>query len=838
MTTPAWIQPLTSEGGGAGLLGGKGESLARLTAAGFPVPEGFCVTTAAYVAYVGEHDLDALSDDPDGIARWFAERPIPAELARQILAAYADLGAPAVAVRSSATAEDSSAASFAGQLESVLDVSGSDALLAAVRRCWASLWTGRAVAYRTRPGVSDGGIAVAVVVQRLVPAEAAGILFTADPLMGATGTVQINAGWGLGDAVVAGEVTPDTFLLDATTGKVVARTVADKSTMTVRTPTGVADRAVPSRLRRRPSLTCPQAERLARVGLDIAALYETPVDVEWCRTGDELFVVQARPITTGGGAASDPWNDSRTTYALWTSTNVGEAIPDVLTPAAWSLVRVFLAGAMATSSIPGYLGYGRIGGRLYLNLTVMFGLAQVLGVSERRVRALTEDVFGRIPDEVPVPPLRASRLRVLRGTIPVAFEVLRRARRDITRLPAFVDQHPAACTRLRAAIARIDDPAELARVWREGLRPGLDDASWMLSAATRSSGSSLVTTQQRLRTLVGDADANALLSGLGGAGGDLASLDLMRGLADVAAGTITRVEFNQTYGHRGPHEFEISVPRPGEDPGWLDEQLAQWSTAGAAYRARLAAQERAREAAWARLRQTHPAEAGRMWRRVAHWGEVARNRERARSEVVRYFWVLRAYALRAGELTGIGDDVFFLDAEQIAAVLDGAPVDPAVLSAARRNYDAYRELPSYPPLIVGPFDPFRWAADPDRRADVFADGTDLAVRDQIRGFPGSAGVVEGTVRVIREAADGSELQPGEVLVTTVTNVGWTPLFPRAGAVVTDIGAPLSHAAIVARELGIPAVVGCGNATALLRTGDRVRVDGSAGLVERLSRAAP
>lgn len=826
--------PLTSREGDVRLLGGKGESLARLTAAGFPVPEGFCVTTAAYQAFVGERNVAAIAEDPDDIARWFLQQPLPAELAEEILTAYADLGAPAVAVRSSATAEDSSAASFAGQLESVLNVSGDDALLTAVRRCWASLWTARAMAYRARHHVADDDMAVAVVVQRLVLADAAGIMFTADPVTGSTDTLQINAGWGLGEAVVSGETTPDTFRVDAATTRVVGRTVANKPSMTVRTPTGTTTRDVPLRARRRPSLTERQAERLARIGLDIAALYETPVDVEWCRVGNRLFVVQARPITTGGCAKPDPWNDSLTADALWTSTNVGEAIPEVLTPAAWSLVEIFLAGAMATSAIPGYLGYGRIGGRLYLNLTVMYGLAQALGVSQRRVRALTEDVFGRIPEDVPVPPLKASRLGVLRATTPVALRVLRRARRDIKRLPSFVAQHPAACARLRATIARVDDPAELTRLWREEVRPGLDEASWMLSAATRSSGRSLVTTQQRLRTMVGDADANAILSGLGGAGGELASMDLMRGVADVAAGTITRDDFNQSYGHRGPHEFEIATPRSGEDPQWLDEQLSQRSSPGADYRARLAAQERARQAAWARLRQSHPREAARMQRRVAKWAQIARDRESARSEVVRYFWVLRAFAMRAGELTGMGGDVFFLDAKQISAVLDGAPVDRAALAAARRAYESYRGLPTYPPLILGPFDPFRWAADPDRRTDIYGVDIDGAPSDRVHGFPGSAGVVEGTVRVLRDASEGAELQPGDVLVTTTTNVGWTPLFPRAGAVVTDVGAPLSHAAIVARELGIPAVVGCGNATALLRTGDRVRVDGSAGVVERLS----
>ena len=202
--------------------------------------------------------------------------------------------------------------------------------------------------------------------------------------------------------------------------------------------------------------------------------------------------------------------------------------------------------------------------------------------------------------------------------------------------------------------------------------------------------------------------------------------------------------------------------------------------------------------------------------------------------MIRYFWVLRAYVLRAGELTGLGDDIFFLDAAEIVRVLHGETIGPRVIAERRRAYAGYVALPPYPGLIRGRFDPYAWAADPDRRSDLFVAGERRPAAETVRGFPGSAGVVEGVVRVLTDAADGDQVRSGEVLVTTVTNVGWTPLFPRLAAVVTDVGAPLSHAAIVARELGIPAVVGCGNATMRLRTGDRVRVDGSAGTVEVLA----
>lgn len=195
--------------------------------------------------------------------------------------------------------------------------------------------------------------------------------------------------------------------------------------------------------------------------------------------------------------------------------------------------------------------------------------------------------------------------------------------------------------------------------------------------------------------------------------------------------------------------------------------------------------------------------------------------------------MLRAYALRGAELTGLGDDVFLLEIDELAATLRGAPAPD--VAERRAAYDRYRALPPYPPLIRGPFDPFAWAADPGRRTDLF-DATATAApapEGTVTGFPGASGVVEGRVRVMARPDEGGELQPGEVLVTTVTNIGWTPLFPLAAAIVTDVGAPLSHAAIVARELGVPAVVGCGNATALLHTGHRVRVDGTRGTVEVL-----
>ena len=845
--TATYIRPLTDEGLGLSEIGGKGQSLARLASAGLPVPNGFHVTTAAYNDFVARHHLedsieaqlatikesaDEVPDDvASTIAALFTDHEIQPEIATGVLQAYHKLGSLAVAVRSSATAEDLPDASFAGQQESFLNVSGNDQLLDAVRRCWASLWTARAITYRHRHHIPADEVSLAVVVQVIVAADASGIVFTADPVTGDDTLIEINAAWGLGEAVVGGQVTPDTITVDRASGRIMRTLINVKTIMTGLADDSTVTLPVPKDRQATPALTESQAARLTDLAIMVEDLFKDPMDIEWCREDDQLYILQARPITTV--LHPDPWNDSRSGDFLWTNTNVGEAIPDVMTPATWSMVQVFLTDAMATASIPPYVGYGRIGGRIYLNLSVLMTLSAAVGVSEKRYRSLTEEVFGRLPDDLEIPPVRVHRLDVIRAVLPMGLHVLGEARRDVKVLDAYLAEHPARCDRRRAEIAAVASPVELADLWVDVLNPEFHRVSWMLSAATRSSGASFITTRKRLQRLVGDAAANALTAGLGAKAGQLASLGLLDGLEQLAAGEIDRDTFNRRYGHRGPHEFEISLPRPGEDPDWIDRQLTERAESTTSYRDLLRAQEQRRTEAWAELEARHPIQAQILHHQLRGWAKISRDRERARSEVIRYFWVLRAYALRAGELTGLDDDIFFLDKAEIIRVLQGETFSPKLIKQRRTAYQAYSVMPPYPALIRGTFNPYVWAADPKRRSDLFVEGSRAEAEVAVRGFPGSAGVVEAPVRVISDAADGAALQPGEVLVTTITNVGWTPLFPRAAAVITDVGAPLSHAAIVARELGIPAVVGCGNATMRLRTGDLVRVDGTAGTVEVL-----
>jgi pyruvate,water dikinase len=348
--------------------------------------------------------------------------------------------------------------------------------------------------------------------------------------------------------------------------------------------------------------------------------------------------------------------------------------------------------------------------------------------------------------------------------------------------------------------------------------------------------------RRELAGLVGPDDANILIASVGGGAG-LASLGPMAGLAKVAVGAMSRDGYLRAYGHRGPHEFELSVPRPVEDPRWLDRELVNFRAAPVDVDDLIARQQELFDAAWARFRSRFPGKGDAIARRLAESAKRARLRELARSEYVRDRWMVRLCALRAGVLTGLGEDVFFLTLDEMLGLLAGSETPASAISARKVAYSRFKSLPSYPSVIRGQFDPLAWAADEERRTGIFDGHAPVGAVERghsrpyiITGSPGSAGRTEGIVRCLTSPEEARLFRQGEVLVAVQTDIAWTLIFPRAAAVVTDVGAPLSHAAIVARELGIPAVVGCGDATARLKTGDRVRVDGGAGTVTLIGAA--
>ncbi len=320
----------------------------------------------------------------------------------------------------------------------------------------------------------------------------------------------------------------------------------------------------------------------------------------------------------------------------------------------------------------------------------------------------------------------------------------------------------------------------------------------------------------------------------------LESLGPVVGLSRVAQGRMSRDAYLHTWGHRGVLEIEAAASRPFEEEGWLDRELNVFKTSKVDVDKLLSKMYSDYEDAWKRLQTRYPSLAKGLKRRLDQCAVANRARESVRSKFIRLVWVMRSWALESGELAGIGDDAFFLTVEELLELLSGKDESTSYIPNRKRTYEKYKALPPYPPLISGKFDTFQWAKNLGQCGVRSNSGEKsenleavLSKGSVITGVLGSAGEAVGTVRLLKSLEEGDQLIDGEILVTSATNIGWTLLFPRVAAIVTDIGASLSHAAIVARELGVPAVVNCGDATRRLRTGNKIRVDGSKGIVEIL-----
>ncbi len=775
--------------------GGKGGTLARLYRMGFRVPDGFIILPAAFIG-------DDLVVEAWGL--------VQAHLA----AMRKEAKDVSFAVRSSALAEDSAQASFAGEFETVLDVQTDEEIRQAIQVVRRSRHSDRVQAYSQAQELKETEHEIAIVIQRLIRADLSGVLFTADPVTGDLMRMTGNFVKGLGEKLVSGQVNPQTFTLTRPKG----------------TYSG------PTELNR-------LAHELYRNACKLEKELGGPQDIEWAVAGRRLYILQSRPITTLGGYKADTaeWNDSLRGSFLWSGANLGENAPHVLTPFSCSLRKGLRYEGVDLSDgssigMDGYPMAGIIGGRGYINLSLQVSASRpFFGGDTRKALQQATAFWGDVPEDVDVPLVPISSWVWLSKVLPrlTRFGIKLAGYRK--KIPQFVVENPQWCATMCERIRQIENPAELVALLQDEIKPYSLYAFYLANAGATDLPNRL---ENELRELVGANDANALLSNLSGLSSPLESLGPLTGLGKVARGEMSRAAYLQAYGHRGENEVEYAWPRPLEDPAWLDRQIAEFVKAPVDIDTLFARQQAAFTAAWERFCERFPRKVKSMRRRLEKAAQAAHQREAVRSEATRSSIVVRAFALRAGELTGVGEDVFLLTIDEVLSFLAGDDSARKFIPLRKKTYERYCALPPYPTIIVGRFDPFQWAADPNRRSDIYNAHAPIATpcpqaANIIKGFAGALGIVEGTVRRLDRLEDGDQLLPGEILVTVLTNIGWTPLFPRLAAIVTDLGAPLSHAAIVARELGIPAVVGCRDATMRLKTGDRVRVNGGQGLVEVL-----
>lgn len=930
------------------LVGGKAANLGVLTTAGLPVPPGLCVTTEAYrrvTEQAGlEEVLDALAVTAAGETRALNElagrarqlvlaAPVPADIADAV---RRSAHGP-VAVRSSATAEDLPHASFAGQQDTYLNVIGADAVLDAVRRCWASLWSDRAVAYRAANGIDHRAVLAAVVIQEMVQSEVAGVMFTANPVTGRRREAVIDASPGLGEAVVSGAVNPDHFVVDTATGRITERRLGDKRLAVRSLPgggvehveTGMAGACV----------TDAQIRALAELGGRVEDHYGSPQDTEWAvDAGGALWLTQSRPITTlfpiprharptgaGSAVAGEPGG-----ARIYFSFSVAQGVYAPITPMGMSAFRLLSSSAAALLGVPvtdrldGAPQFAEAADRMFIDVTGMMrsrvgrvGLPRVLDVMEARSATVLRGLFDDPRFSVTQRSVRPALRRLVKNAI--RFRVPARAAQALLKPEKAHRRAERLGVRLRAQLAAPADATALERLDHVerilGTRavpllptvvPGPLAGFAMLGLAYRLLGDrarpgELQTVLRGLPHNVTTEMDLALwhLATRIRANREAASLLLGTPAAELADrfgdGTLPGVvdrglkEFLAVYGVRAVAEIDLGVPRWSEDPTHVIGVLANYL--------RLEDPALSPDALFAR----GAAEAVLMIKSLsARVGGVrglivrfALSRARALAgirELPKFSMVTILAAMRA-ELVTIGtglttrdlldspQDIFFLTLEEVRTALTTAPgkttPEQHAPTALKRNAPAAPgqnapapsegktpaasrqstpassggSTPTAPGDAAPPYPATLRVLVSERREDaarerrrrhlprvLLSDGTEpeavaiaAPVDGALTGTPASAGSVTGIARVVLDPV-GAHLEPGEILVCPSTDPGWTPLFLTAGGLVMEMGGANSHGAVVAREYGIPAVVGVARATEHIVTGQRITLDGTSGMV--------
>jgi pyruvate,water dikinase len=891
--------------------------------AGFPVPPHFIITTVAYRAFIAANDLQAQIEELGRVRRsddvkaletasrtvrgLFDQGSIPKGIVQEIIDDYRYLaesarsleaGAPGtiylpaptlrtvpsvlhplpVAVRSSANAEDLPEASFAGQQETFLNVCGEESLMTAVRRCWSSLWTARAMTYRMHQGIDPTTISLAVVVQQMIAAEVAGVLFTANPLTGNRDEVFINAAWGLGDAIVGGQVTPDTLIVDKNAGRVKQVTVEDKAVMSIMGASGTTETPVEPRRRRQTALTPEQAVNLTRLGCAIEDYFGAPQDIEWALAGETICILQSRPVVARGGLrpptpaeesaapGDDRWpawgEKPAQSFDLWTMANLGEVWPHPVSPLMWSGVpgivsdgnRYILRG-LKSAWLDDIQWAKRFYGRVFYNEGALaYLLSQELGLPGTFV----DVAWGsrRHADQKSGRGFRPARLL---SQFPFLLRLARSQMEKGEQLKALFVQIDSWMEDFNGrSFAGVSDQNLFDEflVWMGHLKRSIN-LQFEMSGLALTSFALL----ERLldRWLERKDLAQTMITGLSGiyaadmgpALWGIAQTLRRQGLAEVVLENEPRqaltclrgmsraqpfVEaldsFLRRHGHRCPNEGEWLLPRWADAPEQIVEMIAGYLRAGGQIDPTETSlhQARRREEAEAWAADNLDFARRRLFRYVlARTQSAVRLRDNGKSYYMKVMFPMRRIGVLFGERwTRLGwlrepEDIFFLtlpDVERILQAGDPAAANldlPALVAARRRSYEYWFEVEA--PEVIGA----------DGRP-VTTDAVSDATPDVLRGIAASGGRVRGTARIIHDPQEAARLRPGSIMVTRATDPGWTPLFFLVAGMVLEVGGQLSHASIVARELGLPSVVNVPHATSAIRDGQTITVDGTTGRV--------
>ncbi len=867
-------------------VGGKGANLGELMKAGFRVPQGFCITTEAYRTFIGCSDmmqsffdqLDGIQHDDLSTIRAMSETvrshldsiPMPLELEEAIVQAWMTTGErKAYAVRSSATAEDLPSASFAGQQETYLNVCGKTQLLRAVRRAWSSLFTDRAISYRTKNGFSHSSVFLSVVIQEMVFPEVSGILFTADPITGNRNITSIDASFGLGEALVSGIVTSDLYQVKET--QIIQKKIANKKVAIYANPGGgtVTKQLSPEKQEEQ-ALLDEQIAELAVLGKRIEQHYGKPQDIEWCLSKGNFYIVQSRPITSLYPVPKV--SDER--LHVFMSVGHQQMMTDAMRPLGISVLRTFFPVGKQASRAEESEVVLEAGNRLFFDLTELLYLKlarrvvpRILSNIDERIGSALEEISRRSDFlRTPSKGLKRGVFRVVRTAAKhLVFGLLfRDTSKAIEAANEFMEQKVAECKHLMSEVSG----AERIKLIKENLGNLVMSIISTLVPYLPAGIASMKLVEVLVKKWCGDNAEIHLLnksltgnvtSELGLVIGDLADIarespsvisylkeaqdgTFFAGLKEISGGEVfcqAFEEFLDKYGMRCPGEIDITNYRWRERPTMLVPSILSHieTLLPSEHRTKFAQGKKEAEDAANRIiscvRKTRGGilKARIMARLIRVYRDTLGLREHPKYIVIRHLDVYRQAILEEGRaLVGRGviskeTDVFYLSLDEILLQLSKDTKDDnldiqSLIRSRKKQFEENKNIS--PPRVMTSEGEIITGKKRDKQAPVGA----------LIGTPVSAGIVEGYARIVLHPNEAN-LHPGEIMIAPFTDPGWTPLFHSARGLVMEVGGMMTHGAVVAREYGIPAVVGIDNATEMIKNGQYVRINGTEGYVEIL-----
>lgn len=829
-------------------------------------------------------DLESVDSEMARARRLMEAAAVPAAVRSEVREAYRELtrekpGA-LVAVRSSVGTRDLSASSFPGQMDTYHNVADEDEVVDLVRRCWASCFSYRATVSRNARGIDHFDVFIAPLVQLMVPSDTAGVIFSANSLNGRADQLVANACFGLGEGVVSGEVNADHYVIDRASLAVLESKVGDKKVMFA-LDEGAGKGTVkleldPARASS-PCLTDEQLAELARAAVAIEDLYGRPQDIEWAYRDGELYLLQSRRITTlekaGRAAGADEWDSEFDTridprYPYYTLSNISEVLCGVLTPLTISGIDALDYGFVKTNTDFGLMKrikpdsehtfLGIFYNRAHLNLSVVKAVtAQLPGASAQEFERMLPEDSSDFDEKFRLTPQAAATMagaffRILYKVIRTPRDVVamrarlgqriaRAQRLDVSTVPyeelfAWMDEtrdyrfeviaHHITVSQF--AVVFYDFVLDLTARWlgdKQGtvaarLVTGLQNIESAQPSIEIWDLSRLVLESPSLKALFDQTEPAAILAALGGMSDERDAAEFSRRLD----------AFLDRFGYRSVFEAELLLPNWSDDPSYVFSMIKNYMEIASAMSPRELSrkQEREREATSRQVMEKLKGPRALPFRFLLGQSQkyiAMREYTKATlimgiAQIKREYHALSRRFVAEGRI-GEPSDLFFLTGDEVQAVALGRDIDGGVAEVVARRRDEYERnktvvLPEYSRGKPRPL-----------RADELASCDDVEV---LSGIAVSPGVVTGRARVITDPRSNSEIKPGEILVAPVTDAAWTPLFVTAGAIVVDVGGPLSHGSIVAREYGIPGVLNVGTATLIIRNGQLITVDGDAGKV--------